>query len=759
MHLNRLLIVLTAVHALTIRGCAGASDPYPERLPEGVLPAMGCWFWTGAEFKPEGYRPFLDLVGRHADFNLLTTSLRVPQRELTEEAVHAQIKQAALAARRQAMGLVMDLDVRLARTAFQRAHADELQEMLRLREVDLPDSDEVALTVAADVPSDHYTFRTTPYVPVSARLVRVYSYRREGGPVEQGSVKNITEALCRIKEIATNQMTVAISCSAATRGRRACVLVAFAHLTPDVFAPHLMAFQRQILRRYSDVALAGACKDEWGFPPCFDGCPTKNDFWFSRFYATAYAQRTGGRDLVRDCLLMYLGEQGRERERQAAIDHYQELAWQRNAALEDDFYRATKQIFGPKAIVATHPTWWPYPDLREFKKNGLDWWAATRDLAQTDEVTPFAVRTALAKKWGSPVWYNMFYSASVADYERSIWTHALGGGRLNFHPLWPSAQTVGPAALAPLLRGDLMRGAARIRLLNFISHSPLDCPVAVIFGHACAMNWAGPAYNDVGLKLTDALWQRGYPADLVPADEIRSGALKVERQGWIRYGAQRYAAAVLFHPEFEPGGTAAFFRKANRGPTALWRLGEWTRDKDGRSLAPSLPARMALCRDVNTCADQVVARLRQRGVEAQTPATGTIGWDQQTASPPCSGTCRLVDGTVIVLAGTHGAAGDLIQTNFVVHGQPVEAEAVGVFAVRLAKDGRVLALAAGGLRRFRAGNLNLRLDLPVDLALWREREGQMRGVLQDWSGPIPAPLANLTPHWLRLAVPKPLAAP
>jgi len=149
-----------------------------------------------------------------------------------------------------------------------------------------------------------------------------------------------------------------------------------------------------------------------------------------------------------------------------------------------------------------------------------------------------------------------------------------------------------------------------------------------------------------------------------------------------------------------------------------------------------------------------MARLRELGVEAQTPATGTIGWDQRTAAPPCAGTCRLVDGTVIVVAGTQNAAGDGIQTNFFMHGRSIEAQAVGVFAVRLAKDGQVQALAAGGLRHFRSGALNISLDSPVDLAFWRDDQGRLRGVLQDWSGSIPAPLANLTTHWLRLAVPE-----
>ena len=753
-----LKLTLALSGALLLQPHTGWPAPASSRLPETVLPSIGCWFWGTAEFETGGIRPFLDLAGRHSEFNLLTTSLRVPDREVTEPAVQERIQEAARYARTWDLRLVMDLDVRLARKAFQQAHPDELQEMLRLKEVDLPESGEVVVRIPAETLGDHYTFSTTPYVPLKARLVRVYSYQRGPGAITAQSVQDITAAHCRIVEMATNQLAVAINCGPATAGKRACVMAAFTHFTPDVFAPHLMEFQRQILQQYAGAGLAGACKDEWGFPPCFDGCPAKNDYWFSRFYAEAYARRTGGRDLVRDCLLMYLGEQGRERKRQAAINDYQELAWRRNAALENDFYQGTKAALGSNAVVATHPTWWPYPDLREFKKNGLDWWAARRDWAQTDEVTPFPVRTALAKKWGSAVWYNMFYSGKVADYEQSIWTHALGGGRINFHPVYPSPKHMATGSMGPLLQGPLMRGQARIRLLNFITQSPLDCPVAVIFGHACAMNWAGPAYNDVGLRLTDALWQQGYPADLIPADEIQSGALRLSPEGWVQYGAQRYAAAVLFHPEFELEQTAAFFRQAAGGKTALWRVGDWTRGPDAKPLEPRLPEQVITCPEPAVCARQVLEKLRAAAIAPQTPATEFTGWDQRAASPPTRGLCRLIDGTVIAVSGASNPAGDVIETNLVIRQWTVAAKATGLLAVRLDPQGKLEGLAAGGLKYLRTEATVISLDTPIDLALWREPSGQVRGVLQDWVGPIPPSLANLTTNWLRLALPQKLSA-
>jgi hypothetical protein len=218
---------------------------------------------------------------------------------------------------------------------------------------------------------------------------------------------------------------------------------------------------------------------------------------------------------------MTYGEMGRESERLAAINLFNELVRQRNTEIEVDFFKAVKEILGKEALAATHPTWYPFPGVQEFKKNGLDWWGVPRNIAQTDEVTPFCVRTALAKKWNSPVCVNMYYNPEPVNYHREMWTTALIGGRINHHPPYPLPEGASSVkAQSELMDTSFSQGEMRVRLLNYIDPTPLDCPVAVVFGEACALNWAGPAYTDVGMGLADALWQAGYPADLIPTYEV-----------------------------------------------------------------------------------------------------------------------------------------------------------------------------------------------------------------------------------------------
>ena len=115
-----------------------------------------------------------------------------------------------------------------------------------------------------------------------------------------------------------------------------------------------------------------------------------------------------------------------------------------------------------------------------------------------------------------------------------------------------------------------------------------------------------------------------------------------------------------------------------------------------------------------------------------------------------------MDGTVILASGQNDVRGDPIQKSIKVNGHDVAIDAVGVAAVRLDKGGKLEALAAGALTSFRCGGLAIELPERVDVALWRDAEGKWHGVLQDFSGPVPAVLLAFTHDWLRLRVPQPL---
>ncbi len=714
-------------------------------------PGIGCWFWTAEEFKPDGFKRFIDLHEKHSSFKLLTTSIRCPA-EVSDSTVHDQIKAAAGYARKHDMGIVMDLEAPFARIEFARIYPDELQGVVQLREVKMKVFGEVDISVES--PSfGNYGFYKKGFDSVDGSLVRVYTYFSGTDGIE--SVDDITSQ-CKVELTNTRNVKVMVPCKARDKGRTACVMALFHLFTPDIFAPHLPLFERNLLKQYADVPLAGTCKDEWGFIPS-GGVSAPNDLWYSKFTEEEYIRRRPGHDLIRDILLMSKGEKGKDSERAAAINHYMEMFWQRNAEIETLFYVASKDVFGKKTMVGTHPTWWPYPGSAEVFKNGLDWWAVRRDLAQTDESTPFCVRTALAKKLYSPLWYNMYYAPSIQPYEEELWRDALTGGRINFHPLFPDQMNNLSSNLMPVA-GKLLRADCRVRLLNYISTAPIDCPVAVVFSHPNVTNWYSPNFGDAGVSVCDRLWQDGYYADLIPSSEIAAGALKLSEDGHIQYGPQKYAAVVFYQPQYERPMIGEFFRKASdAGKTKLYRIGDWTMDFEGNTVDAQkvLPKDMIMA-DQAGCVQDILAQLKKSGVSPHTPCTmHSSGGFPASMMPKPSGQCRLLDGTVILASGEKDVLGDPIRKTIKVGVHEVSFDAVGVAAVRLASNGKLEALAAGALKSFYGGGLAIELPEPVDIALWRDKKGRWQGIIQGWEGPIPPSLSAITKNWQRLAVPEP----
>lgn len=711
-------------------------------------PSIGCWFWQKEEFTGDGYKRFIDLHEQYTPFKLLTTSLRYPG-DLTDPEIYKQIKAASLYAREKGMAIVMDLDIRLARDSFRTKYPDELQQIVFIKEFPLNKKDPPSIGIKGHGFGDHYTYGRTPYDVVSAKLLRVYSYQKKDGMVRSGTVNDISGKAVAVET--RDSVHVTISGTIENAATTACALVAFTVNTPDVFAPHLLSYQREILQQYADASLAGACKDEWGFPGRF--ITPEDELWYSAGMAKAYAQRSAGRDLLREMLLMSIGETGHEAERVAAVNNYMEMYSIRNGEIETDYYHAIKDIFGKDAMSATHPTWFPYPDNREVFKNGLDWWISKRDLAQTDEATPFSVRTALSKKMYSPLWFNMYYDKTIEPYYKDIWRAALAGGRLNYHPLWPVPIE---QMQASLLKDSVMLAESRVSLLNYISEAPPDCPVAVVFGHPAALNWADKkVFADVGLNVANALWKAGYYTDLIPSSEIVNGSLTINENGKVQYGPQQYEAVIFYHPEYDKQSVAAFFRKAGAsGKTAVFRVGNWTMDFDAKPFNGNSAMGIAV-RNADTLS---VVRWAMEALKSKSATLQTEG-EEHTVSgfpasimPKAAGQLKLIDGTHIFISGEHNLLGDAIVQKINIDGQQVAIDAIGVAGVRMNAKGEVEALACGGLKIFQSAGLSIRLEHRADIALIK-RSGKWKGIIHSNSAEIPASLLTITPDWIIVRVP------
>jgi uncharacterized protein (TIGR02145 family) len=738
--------------AIILTGCAGSKQDLKQaeiksesilsyRNRNHIIPSMATWGMRDHHIeKAVAYSSFTHLV------TLRNLGMRY---DVTADSTVALTRQYAESAARNGLSLIGDLDVRLAPETYLKKYPNDQQGKLMFQDVRLDEKKTARVHFQRPVFSDHYQ---RPYLGVSGKFVEAYAYNLgPNGLIDPASLIKIS-ADCTLEKETMDEVRLSIG-SLPVKRSHATVIAQFTYRYHDVFAPALAKFQVELIKKYRGIPLGGAHNDEFGFPQMFNESSIRNEFWYSRHREAAYAQATAGRNLVEDLLLMRNGMEGEQEERLKSINTFMETALLRMGYLETLFYTTVKEMFGPRAVVGVHSTWFPYPDRREYMKNGLDWWLAKRDYAQTDEVVPFGVRTALSKKWNSPVWYNMYYrylqpagTVDARDYEMELYRSVLGGGRVNNLPVMVEADGI--------LSSNYIKAENKVQLLDYIKPAPLNSPVAVVFGYHAATNWASESYEDVGMALVDSLWAKGIATDLIPSYEIDLGNLTVDKEGYVRYGSQQYRAVVLHKPDMEKNSTTEFFSNPTLKKTTVYQLGTWKRNYEGRVLPDTrhVPASLKPYGRAETLVSDILTQLQKEGVKLNSPTSQLMeGFGHASVVPGASGYAWLLDGTLVQASGEQAGAGDPIRTIRKIGGKEVEFDAVGIAAIRLDKQGAVEALAAGELKYVRCGAFELNLPQRLNVALWKNEKGHWEGVVQ--GGQVPAELLKLTNDWTLLQTP------
>ena len=757
---------LAALHALAFTLQAGAAtDISPEhfdslarfwqendgktvrRLPVDVLPENVFWWFTSRDFS-EGLNTFNELVDEgleQSTYNCVTLSLRC-----NPELGDAEVKDAAKAffAKAHASGVkvYMDTDPRIARREFFSRWTDERQGIATVVTA-LPTNGVAEFSHVFSDAEDHMTSgAASTYFPLSARVAAAFAARRgQDGSLDLSASRHV-EVEHSFSE-SKRQMPDADGCGHLDRayvtldGKAlgfgddevlVAVLVAD-YKSSDVFSPHLIPFERELMSRYKVLGADGGMRDEWGFMPDYN--PDLRTYWWSKNLAAEYKARTG-RDIVADYPLMALGAKD-DQKRSEAIRSYMKLILDRNVEIERDFYDTDKNLFGEDAYVVKHPTWHSCVCPQEYWHNGLDWWQARRDWAQGDETTPIYVLNALAKKWGSPAWLNEGYTATSEQNVFRVWTYAICGGRQVYHCLYSGNpdemrkyanmtwEERRKRLSLDLLASENVTAQSRVRLPNLISRAPANSPIAFVFGHEKLMDWSCDGWDDHGGRQMLSLLSQGWWCDAYPASEFGIGTFAVDADGYVRVGPQRYEAVMLHNLSAEERRRFDTIAGRDRLKTRVFG-GDET-----EAVAEHL---------------QKNGAVRQPFVKNRTKAGPYY--------PEPNGTLRLTDGTAVrIHADWEHPCGLPIDEEIESNGVKVRIAAEGIAAVRCEGE-EVVALAAGGLSHVDGPGLSIALKSPEDVALIKI-DGKWHGVWQtaDTVGHLPTELAALTSHWIRLAVP------
>lgn len=165
---------------------------------------------------------------------------------------------------------------------------------------------------------------------------------------------------------------------------------------------------------------------------------------------------------------------------------------------------------------------------------------------------------------------------------------------------------------------------------------------------------------------------------------------------------------------------------------------------------------MDVPKDQTVLIKELLKILKDQNISTQAPATKLENRQQLPfIKHPTTGSSRLIDGTIIQIAGTDNVKGDPIYSTIKVKGYDVFFDAIGVAAVRLNRAGKVEAIVGGGLKSFKTGSFEINLENRIDIALWKNDRGKWEGIIQGWKGKIPLELLAITRNWNRLGVPVP----
>ncbi|MDO4630087.1 MAG: hypothetical protein Q4C70_12980 [Planctomycetia bacterium] len=776
---------------------------HPMRLPtvlEGRMMPLefGCWFpreWEAVE--PEGYKPMLDAVGNLAGFDMLAVSSRHTEFESdSPEAIRFQEDAARYASEKYGIRILPDAEIRLARKAFHEAHPDKSLWRIRFTEIEQKAGETASVVLNDGELADHYSHNYRYHV-LGVRPIRVWSYTRTAdGLVDPATVKDVTAEAKFITEEKPGWCQFIFDGANAEKDRVLCVSAAFEYLYPDVYTEEALKYEGDIFRAHGKCLAGGLVKDEWGFLPCHEIVPNKDHFWFSDAMSAAYREKTG-RDLADDMFLMHLPQAGETQSnaRTEVIDALNEMHFNRLNLFEEQLYTLTKELFGKNAMVATHPTWHSYPNVQEFRKNSLFWWRLPRDFAQTDETCPFPCRTGMSKREGR-VWYNEYYADHIEPYIYEEWVNVAGGGRQNIHPFCCASpqpmRTKENFGLLPILESGVDAARAKTRLLSLITTSPLDSPVAVVFGHWSCMNWSRPEFGNLtgALRVCDFFAKNGYPTDLVSSYEARQKTLSgtpcwtVNERGFLQYGVQEYRL-VIFYAETDSDAEdfATLEKLAAGSKTKLEKIMAHPeeaaiQERFGKYLTTKTENGENSGTETETGDSDVLSQVRKQTpwrIEAPRNAGGN--WH---AHPGMEAFSRRVDGTLVwTHASYENPTGMPIKlenvsvalNNTQKDGQKkvalINAKANGILACRFDAGGNLNALAGAGLTHFEVGYsdpMRIQLTEPVDIAIWQSTESDKstenadsatpwQGVFQGIVNDLPAELKALPVTWRFLQKP------
>lgn len=535
------------------------------------------WKWEDATLDTDICEKIDDLCSR-TEIHAVFIALHWIKKPLSNEKLLSAIRLCCEELHKRGRKLYLEICPRNEGAAFFERYPDQVAYLTTATEIMLDHSGKGTAEIeVAEIP--HY-WRLVSHT--QEKLINAFCFEKgKGASFKKSTVYNIASKveICRTVSSGSNKNLAAITVCAGSEhaGKTAVVFIGIPQPIPELASNEFEDFFAEMLEHFSDIPVDGVCSDEWGYDVLIQ-LENNNTFpnnqhikpkmyfehlTYSDNFGRRYRVNSGGSELMEDLLYFYYTEEDDVHKSMAKVNAYNKTF--RSIMQQNDqvMYTLAKKCFGENTFFGVHPTWWGNNYLQNFEgfKNGFYWWEAMRDIAQTDEIVIMPIRTALAHKCRSPIWYNMWYSMGTRDiktYYRETWNNVRYGGRTHYLAYECPNESVVLELKPQGLLECIEEMDAIVRSIDPYQICQPDCRVLVLFGMENCVNWycndtaTPPWYSrhkvlSAVLECTDKIFQ-SYLCDLVPTSEIVNGSLTVEN-GKPRYGTQIYDAVVLLAPD------------------------------------------------------------------------------------------------------------------------------------------------------------------------------------------------------------------
>jgi len=697
---------------MTLAGAACAQQPYKveveyqEPVRNAHYPELLYWFVTPETLQNRQYARDIQHIAHDTtfDFPFLTARNGV---DFTTPDAHDGVKQLVALAHQN--GLRIGATLHIQDTASDHAiSVDDQQTVISDGEGTIDTNGHTLVTTSIKLRSA---------APKHTELLRAYAFGKTGdGMYDPATLTNVT-AQARIVPSAPGTLTVTFDLGAASAGKTVFLMAETWFNTLDMFSEAYVRTLHSAIDQYRDVGLDGTSLDEFGYirVPMTPTEPYRGQFAGKAF--REQFEKTTGLSLTQTLFDGRYAPEGHPEVRIRAIDTYWDFLRKGPLAIEQEFFRYSRTVFGEKNFAGIHNTFHNHLTNDEAWATGINWWTIPRQYGMSDEDLSLPMRMGLLVAHPGNIMYDQFYGSKALNDARF-------DARLHYHGYNDTGRWGADLSKDAFLTSQ-MPVERKIRLLNQFDPAAPKLPLLIVFGMPALLNWypedhARNAFDingSLGIEeKAQAVWDAGYRCAVIPSDLIDNGAVTLNADHLPVLNGHTFRAIVYLDPQYAKQSTLNFLDRYTLHGGQLMMEGKATRDFEGVPV-DALFHRIEARARVNHFS---VAELSKLGV-VPSPLAATGG--------------ELEDGSIILTDLASLESGKPKAFSVDVSGHHFRGEYMGVFALKADAKGTVEKLACGGCSRLQRDGRNiLTLQHATDLVLLRRADGSYHAVLEAKDG-------------------------